>query len=238
MHEYLAGVVDSADIFQVGLTLGWDFQADASAVEFVNSITKTQTAVAAPSIEQNLADGENSYKYYYWSHRVGNDGWYNIGQVLSTQVRSIADSGYKSVICFRSDGEATTRVGTDPVEGPVNNDEFSDENGNFDLHAEQAAFEAVGLKFYNLPVGGEGSWTLEQLDAYTPAMDEASSLGPVLAHCASGYRSSAYTIAYLARQQNQCTHWALKEARRIGYSFDQSEDDAQVVAFFEEVLKC
>jgi uncharacterized protein (TIGR01244 family) len=218
--------------------LGWDFQADASAVSFVNAVTHAQTTPTTPSIEQTLAKGESSYKYYYWSHRIGNDNWYNIGQVLDTQVASIASSGYKTVISFRNNGEGTTRLGTDPTTGPVDNNEFSDENGNYVVAAEQKAFEDAGLMFFNLPVTGSGAWTVEQLDEFTSSLDQAAANGPVLVHCTSGYRSSGYVIAYLGRQQKQCTHWALQQARRIGYSFDQSEDDASVVAFFEDALQC
>jgi protein tyrosine phosphatase (PTP) superfamily phosphohydrolase (DUF442 family) len=235
MHGYLAATVSGDDIFSNGLTLGWDFQADASAVQLINSVTGTNTAVAPPSIDNTLADGEESYKQYFWSHRITDD-WYNIGQVLDTQVPSITTAGYKTVISFRNDGEATLRLASDPTEGSVDNNEFSDVNGNYAVDMERSAFEKAGLDFFNLPVTGESAWTIEQLDEFTATMDAAPK--PILAHCASGYRSSAYVIAYLGRQQKQCTHWALKEARRIGYSFDQSEDDAQVVAFFQEALQC
>ena len=237
LHEYLAGIVDVDDIYSTGLTLGWDFQADLSAVNFINDVTHKQDTVSAPAIEQTLPNGEQSYKYYFWSHRI-NDDWYNIGQVLSTHVASITEAGYQSVISFRNNGEATTRLPSDPTTGPVDNSEFSDANGNYDVEAERAAFEGAGLAFYNLPVTGDTAWSVEQLDSFTAALDEAEARGPVLAHCTSGYRSAGYVIAYLGRKQQQCVHWALKEARRIGYSFDQDDGDAAVVAFFEEVLKC
>lgn len=220
------------------MTLGYDYQSDSDVVAFVNEVAKTTYAVTQPSIELTLPHGSDSYRYYYWSHRIGNDMWYNIGQVLDTQPKSIVASGYKSVISFRSNGEATVRLSTDPQTGPVPNHEYSDENGLYSVEFEKTSMESVGLKFYNLPVTGSESWSVDTLNSYEPYMDEAASYGPVLAHCASGYRSSGYVIAYLGRKQKQCTDWALTQARRIGYSFDQNSSDEQVVEFFRQALQC
>jgi len=238
LHLYLNGVVAADDIYQNTLTLGWDYQADSSAVALINSVTGLTSQVTSPSIEQTLADGENSYKYYYWAHRIGNDYWYNIGQVLSTQVNSIASAGYKSVISFRSNGESTTRLSTDNPTGSIENFEFSDSNGKYNVTAEQEAFEGVGIHFYYLPVTGNTAWTVEEFEAYVPTISEAVSYGPVLVHCRSGYRSGGYITAYLAKQQGQCTSWAVKEARRIGLSFDNLETDETVMNFYQTVLGC
>jgi protein tyrosine phosphatase (PTP) superfamily phosphohydrolase (DUF442 family) len=238
LHLFLSGTVDANDIFTNSVTLGYDFQADASIVKFVNEVTHYSFPVVPPSLELTLPHGSESYRHYYWSHRMGNDLWYNIGQVLDTQPNSIVTSGYKTVISFRGNGEATVRLSSDPSSGPVPNHEYSDANGLYSIDLERKGIEAVGLRFYSLPVTGADSWSVDTLNSYEPVMDEAASYGPVLAHCASGYRSSGYVIAYLARKQKQCTDWALKETRRIGYSFDQNSSDEQVVAFFQQALQC
>mmetsp|Transcript_1720 Transcript_1720/g.2697 ORF Transcript_1720/g.2697 Transcript_1720/m.2697 type:complete len:378 (+) Transcript_1720:71-1204(+) len=239
LHLYLAGVVAAEDIYANSVTLGWDFQADENAVALVNELTGLSTEVTERSLEKTLANGEDSYKYYYWAHRVGNDTWYNVGQILDTHVESIAEAGYKSIISFRNDGESTTRLSSDPASGPIENHEFSDANGNYNVTAERIAFESVGLKFYNLPVSGDDAWTAEQLDMYTPTLVDASSYGPVLVHCTSGYRSSAYLTAYLARESGECIEWALQMARRIGYSFDvDSDKNEMTMDFYHQSLKC
>jgi protein tyrosine phosphatase (PTP) superfamily phosphohydrolase (DUF442 family) len=190
LHLFRAGFTPADEVFTSSLTLGWDFQANADAVALVNAVTQISPAatVQEPVLEQSLADGEDSYKYYYWSHRVGTDSWYNIGQILDTQVETIAAAGYKTVVSFRNNGEATLRTSTDPATGPVDNGEFSDADGNYNVTAEQQAFTAVGVHFLNLPVTGEEAWSAEQLHEFTPELLKAAARGPVLAHCASGYR--------------------------------------------------
>lgn len=238
LHLYTAGTVDSQDIFTNSIAYGYDYQADSEVVAYVNKIAKTSFTVVEPSLELTLPEGTQSYRYYYWSHRAGDDLWYNIGQVLDTQPQTIYDSGYKSVISFRNNGESTVRLSTDPQTGAVENHEFGDANGLYSVEFEKSSMESVGLKFYNLPVTGSSSWSVDTLNKYEPYMAEAESFGPVLAHCASGYRSSGYVIAYLGRKQKKCTDWALKQTRRLGYSFDQNSSDEQVVQFFRDALQC
>ena len=190
LHAFRAGTTTADDLFSNSLYLGWDYQANEDAVSLVNEFTKLDppAKVVEPSIESTLTNGEDGYKNYYWSHRVGNDLWYNIGQVLESQVSTIADAGYKTVISFRENGEPTSRTSTDPAEGPVNNGEFSDRDGNYSAKAEMVAFESAGVNFLYLPVAGEDAWTAKQLNDFAPLMDEAAARGPVLAHCRSGYR--------------------------------------------------
>lgn len=240
LHLFRSGVTPAEEIFTNSLTLGWDFQSNADAVALVNDMTglNPPAEVQDPSIEITLTNGEESYKSYYWSHRAGNDLWYNTGQVLDTHVSAIADAGYRTVISFRSDGESTVRTSTDPSQGPVNNGEFSDGDGNYNVTAEQVAFEAAGVDFVSLPVGGSEAWSAETLASYAPVMAAAAARGPVIAHCKSGYRSAAYMTAFLAQQSGECTAWALQQARRIGFSYDVNEGDAAVVQFYEDSLKC
>lgn len=170
---------------------------------------------------------------------MGNDSWYNVGQVLQTHVNDIQQQGYKAVISLRANGESTTRLSTDPWFGAIPNGEFSDKSGNYDVNMERAAFEAVGVKFYHLPVSGSAMWDASTFFKYLPAFQEANTeFSPILIHCASGYRSSAYVSTYLAYSQGLCTADALQMASKAGYSFDVSKDDASVVAFMESVLKC
>lgn len=240
LHLYQSGSLDADEIYNSALTLGWDYQSNSDAVTLINAVTGLNSAVVAPSIEQTLSDGEDSYKSYYWSHRVSeaDEMWYNAGQPLDTQVETIAAAGYASVVSFRSDGEATTRISSDPAEGPIDNHEFSDSSGNYNVTMERDAFAAAGVRFYNLPVTGDDAWSSATLAKYAPTLTEAASFGPVLAHCRVGHRSSAYVVAYLAQQKGECTPWALQQARKLGFSFDLSEDDESVMEFFESSLGC
>ncbi len=231
-------------MYSNGLDLGYDYQANADVVAFVNSVTGAHDTVHAEIIEQTLANGESSYKSYYWPHRAGqSDLWFNVGQVLDTHIGAAQTAGYKSVISFRDNGEATNRLASDPATGAVANNEFSDANGNYAVATEQAAVTAAGVAFFHLPLtsGGTSTWTAEQFELYLPVLKQAEALGPVLAHCASGYRSAAYVLAYLTSKSGRCTEWALQQSALIGVVYDsaaQSSTDKQVVAFFQEVLKC
>eukprot|EP01034_Spumella_vulgaris_P023236 gene23236-29438_t len=246
MFSFHQGAVASAkDVYLNGINYGYDYQANADVVAFINSVTKAQDTVKPESIEQTLASGEASYKSYYWVHRAGHDDyWYNVGQILDTQISAIKTAGYRSVISFRDDGEATNRLSSDPATGPVDNNEFSNASGNYDVSAEKAAVEAAGVRFFHLPLvsGATNTWTAEQYALYAPVLAEAEGLGPVLAHCASGYRSAVYVLAYVATKSQRCTDWALSEARLMGLVYDnpatQTATDKAVVSFFHDVLKC
>lgn len=240
LHLIKSGALAATDIYNHSLTLGYDYQSNADAVALIEAYTGVHAIVVPEQIEQTLSSGEMSYKNYYWSHRVGNDYWYNIGQVLDTHVTAIQMAGYGVVISFRADGEATTRLPSDPPTGAVANHEFSDSQGNYDVQAENVAFSSAGISFFNLPVSGSMSYSADLFAKYKSTLDEISKMKvPVLAHCASGFRSAAYIVAYISSVSSQCTHWALKEATRIGYHFDaDSGASDEVVEFFESVLKC
>lgn len=214
-------------------------------MSFVNSVTGSSDVVHPEAIEQTLASGEASYKYYYWSHRTGNsDLWFNSGQILTTHVSAIAASGYKSVISFRDDGEATNKLpDEDQATAGANNNEFSDASGLYSVEQEQQAVLSSGLSFFHLPLvsSNTNTWTAEQYTLYLPTLQQAEALGPVFAHCASGYRSAAYVLAYLGSQSRQCTSWALQQAAYIGVVYNssaQSDTDKQVVQFLQDVLGC
>lgn len=239
LHLYRAGMIPAAEIYNQGVALGWNYQSNADAVLLISQFTGYTVTVTGPTLELPLVSNETSYKQYYWTHRVGNDYWYNAGQLLENHVTAITLQGYKTIISFRADGEPTTRLPSDPAQGPVNNYEFSDDHGNYSVEMERKAFEAQGLTFFHLPVTGAASWSVDTFKKYYVTLAEVAKSGvPTIAHCASGYRSAGYIVAFLAYSQKQCTAWALTEARRIGFAFDVSPNDAAVVSFFQTLLKC
>jgi uncharacterized protein (TIGR01244 family) len=233
--------VGTASIYGSGIVQGWDYQTNEKIVALVNSYTGAAAMVASPSINLQLTDGQTSYQNWFWSHRVGNDLWYNCGQILETQLVAIGNAGYGAVVSFRQDGEPTTHViSTDcsSSSSPCpNNHQFMNNDGSYNVTMEKNAVEAVGLRFFHLPVGSD-SWNADTLAAYKPILDIASTTGPVLTHCKSGYRSSAFVVAHLAQANNQCTVWAVQQATEVGYSFDVSASDASVMTFFENSLGC
>lgn len=224
--------------------MGYDYQNNTDVVNLVNSLTGLDSSTHPEAIEQTLASGEYSYKYYYWTHRLGNsDEWFNAGQILSTHIDAIKTAGYKVLLSYRPDGEATVRLPTDPTTGPIPNDEFSNEEGNYSIAMEEQAAKNAGLKFIYLPLvsGSSDTWCLATFQKYYPVLQLAESLGPVLDHCASGYRSAAFTLTYVAYKNKQCSSWALQKAKEIGFNYDNatpSSNDAQIVTFMKEVLGC
>ena len=95
LHQVTAGQASATTFFHDTRDLGWDFQADPDVVSLVAAVTGEAPAPLAPhTIDLDLAGNESGYQSFYWAHRVGNsDGFYNIGQVLSTQVKAIAAAG-------------------------------------------------------------------------------------------------------------------------------------------------
>jgi protein tyrosine phosphatase (PTP) superfamily phosphohydrolase (DUF442 family) len=237
LHLYRSGAVLAEQILPLGLAAGWDYQSSDSALALINSITGQSLVVAPQSINLLLTHQEQSYKSYYWPHRVGSDSWYSVGQLLSTQVNNLAAQGYKTVISMRADGESTTRLPSDPKQGPVNNNEFGDSQGMYSSALEAQAFQQANVSFVHIPVTGDGEWAAATFFNMVPQLQAAEQAGPVLAHCASGYRSGAYVSTYLAYKAQQCTAWALRLSAQIGYAFDV-DADAEVVTFMQTVLKC
>ena len=78
----------------------------------------------------------------------------------------------------------------------INNRPDEEEPGQPEAEAIQAAAEAAGLVYHDIPVHSGGFW-LPQLTATAQVMADAP--GPVLAFCRSGTRS--------------CSVWALSRAR-------------------------
>merc|ERR1711871_345401 len=239
LHHILQGRASIHTFFSDSRNVGWDFQSDPTAVTLVANVTHTAAVpVSAPSIDLDLNGVMKGYEMWYWSHRLGGmDGFYNVGQVLSTQVSTIAASGYKSVICFRTDGEDTVRLPTDPAVGPIANWEFSDpSSGAWNASMERAAFEAACLSWHHAPVGGAGAFTPAQFDSYMHIFEQAAAMGPTLVHCKTGYRSSIYTLAFLARKGHHCSEWALTQAQQVGFNLTVRPEDAHARDFLNQVL--
>jgi hypothetical protein len=248
LHLYFKKELHTAqEIYTEGLTLGFDYQSNADVVNLINSVTGAKDTPQPEKIEKTLANGESSYKSYFWVHRMGNnDYWYNTGEILSTHINAIGSAGYRSIVTFRSSGEPTARLPTDPSTGPIPNDEFSDDNGNYQVALEQSevdAFNAVHdetqqIKLYSLPIPSSSTnnpWTTERFFQYLPALQEAASRGPVVNHCASGYRAGAMTLTYLAYTEHRCSKWVFTYAKQIGFDYTSDE---QIVPFVSAVLGC
>lgn len=238
LHFFLSEQISAEEIYSHSLLLGYDYQSNAAVVSLINSLSQRSDSVQAERIEQDLAEGEYSYKYYFWTHRLGDsDAFYNAGQLLSTHTAAIQGAGYKTVVSFRPDGEPTARLPTDPSTGAVENYEFSDDTGAYSVVLEEKEVHRAGLHFYYLPLvsGGATTWTRKTYDEYAPILDRATSHGAVLTHCASGYRASAFTLTYLAQKQQLCTDWVVLRASEVGFDLSQ---DQQVLSFAKDILGC
>ena len=236
LHLLRVGALAATDFYPASLAMGFDFQTDSDGNALVQQFTHLPMPITPPAINLQLAEGEHSYYFFYWPHRLS-DTYYVMGQPLDTQVAVIAGSGYKSVVSFRANGEATSRLPTDPTTGPTGNHEFEDANGNYDVNAEQAELAAQGVAFYNLPVHGDSAFTAASYHAMAPQLAAAAALGPVLLHCAAGYRATAYAVVHWAATTQQCSPFALAQSRAVGFSYSPT-DDAEVLAFFKAVLGC
>ena len=243
LHLYYKHELHSAeDIYKAGLTLGFDYQSNGDVVNLINAVTGGHTSVQSEQIESTLTNGESSYKSYYWMHRMGgNDLWYNVGQMLSTHLEAIGAAGYRSIISFRGDHEPTARLPSDPTTGPVDNHEFNDEAGYYSIALEGNDIDQVldtTVQFFSLPIPSSSTtnpWTKDRFEAYLPSLRAAAARGPVVSHCATGYRSGAFTLTYLAYEAKHCSNWVFTAAEEIG--FDYTSDD-QVVSFVKEILGC
>jgi protein tyrosine phosphatase (PTP) superfamily phosphohydrolase (DUF442 family) len=254
LHLYQRNEITAADIYPNSLSMGYDYQNNSDVVNLINALSG-RTDVTHPEIfEQNLAAGEMSYKSYYWTHRLGNnDMWYNAGQVLETHVNAIASAGYTTIISFRADREATARLSSEDSSGPVSNFEFSDEQGLYSVAKEASAFSTVGIDHVHLPLPSDDpfAWTKETYEKYLPQLRKIerdtkeriskNGKGAVLIHCASGYRSAAFVLTHLAKEQSLCTDWVLLKANQIGFNYHSStatEHDNEIFNFVFSMLGC
>jgi len=116
------------------------------------------------------------------------------GQPAIEDFQAIAESGFKTVICNRPDGEA---------------------EGQPDHETARTAAEQAGVQYHYLPVTAPTIGE-EEIAAFARLLEEAP--GPILAHCASGGRSAfLWALADTAIPAEE----ALARAARAGYDFSQ-----------------
>lgn len=113
------------------------------------------------------------------------------GQIAATDLKAIAEAGYRAVVCNRPDGEAGDQPGFSEIE--------------------QAA-QALGMATTYLPVES-GKVTDQQAQAFGTLMTQLP--GPVFAYCRTGTRSA--TLWALSQAQRQPLASILEAARGAGY---------------------
>ena len=116
-------------------------------------------------------------------------------QISPEDLPLIAEAGFSAVICNRPDAE-------NPPE--------------WHAAAMAEAAQAAGLQFHNLPLTHQ-TMTPENVARQRDLIDAA--IGPVLAYCASGTRSSV--IWSLGQAGNLSTDEILAATAQAGYQLDQ-----------------
>ena len=122
-------------------------------------------------------------------------------QIELADVATIAEAGYKSIVCNRPDGESEDQ----PLVGEI-----------------QAAAERHGMAFHHQPVVS-GEVTDENVDYFSSLMSEIS--GPVLAFCRTGTRS--ITLWALSEARHLTTDAILETAAQAGYDLSGLRDRLQ-----------
>lgn len=116
-------------------------------------------------------------------------GLYSYGQPSAAQLQRAARAGITTVIDLRGAGE---------------------ERG----YDEQAAAEALGLRYVRLPVAGSGGLNADNARALHQIL--RSNTGPVLLHCATSNRAGALLALRAAQQQGWEPVSALELGRAAG----------------------
>ncbi|MEM9105263.1 MAG: TIGR01244 family sulfur transferase [Pseudomonadota bacterium] len=96
-----------------------------------------------------------------------NDEYSVTGQITIDDLKTIADQGFKSIVCHRPDAE----VEAQPTYAEI-----------------EAAAKNLGMEMRHIPVGREGVG-YEQVQEFVDALDEMDR--PMLGYCRSGARSTA-----------------------------------------------
>lgn len=96
-----------------------------------------------------------------------NDEYAVAGQITVDDLQTIADQGFKSIVCHRPD------------------DEGEDQPSFAEI---KSAAKALGLEMRHIPVGREGVG-FAQVQEFVDALDEMER--PMLGYCRSGARSTA-----------------------------------------------
>ena len=119
-------------------------------------------------------------------------------QLKPSDMRGLAEAGFKRVICNRPDGEEPNQ----PTVASL-----------------QDAAEATGLDFHHIPVSG-GEFPLVAIKAFAKIRGEAD--GKVLAFCRTGTRS--ITLDALANIKNESADERIERAQRAGYDLSGLRD--------------
>jgi uncharacterized protein (TIGR01244 family) len=119
------------------------------------------------------------------------------GQPSADQLQELAQQGFKSVVNFRTEGEA---------DQPLSPSE----------EGEQA--KAAGLEYLHLPVSMK-SLGAETVDEFRRQYRELPK--PVFAHCKGGTRAGAMVMMHLAREQGLTGQQTLQQAEQMGFKCDQ-----------------
>lgn len=125
-------------------------------------------------------------------------------QIDPSDLRTIADAGYRTVICNRPDGEVPP---------------------SHQATAIKSAAETAGLAFVELPVTHNGL-TLDLVEAQREAVENSE--GPTLAYCASGNRSSI--VWALGQAGRMPTDEILMATGKAGYNLSHLQHQLQVLA--------
>ena len=116
-------------------------------------------------------------------------------QITPDDVTTIAEAGYRTLICNRPDGEIPPELRADEV---------------------RKSAEAAGLRFVLNPVIG-GAVSMENVQAQGAALRDSD--GPVLAYCASGNRSSI--VWALSQAGKRPTDELVAAGAKYGYATEQ-----------------
>ena len=119
-------------------------------------------------------------------------------QLEHSDMRGLANAGFRVVICNRPDGEEPNQP---------------------DFASMREAAEAAGLAFHHIPISG-GEFPPVAIKAFAKVREEAD--GKVLAFCRTGTRS--ITIDAFANVENETADERIKRAKRAGYDLSGLRD--------------
>jgi len=125
-------------------------------------------------------------------------------QIDPADCASIAEAGYKTLICNRPDTEVPA---------------------SHSAAAMRAAAEAAGLTFIDNPVIG-AALTMDAVKTQQDAIDAGP--GPVLAYCASGTRSTV--VWALSQAGSHPTDTLIEAAARAGYAIEGLRPQLDAIA--------
>jgi uncharacterized protein (TIGR01244 family) len=119
------------------------------------------------------------------------------GQPTEEQLQELARQGFKSVVNFRTEGEA---------DQPVSPGE------------EGAQALAAGLEYLHLPVSMK-ALDPATVDQFRQRYRELPK--PIFAHCKGGTRAGAMVMMHLASEQGMSGQQTLDQAEQMGFKCDQ-----------------